>query len=410
MNSPFFIAKRYLFSKKSQNVINIISGISIFGITIATAAMVIVISAFNGIEGLVLSLFNSFEPDLKIESVHSKTFPESILPDQIFDDEDILHFSDVIEETVIFKNYEQFAFGTLKGVENDFLKMVDMVDYLIDSSQGFTGQDLMVEGEYYGLSGFILFQNLSGYIYDIPGEFESLTVYAPKRNEKIRRNNINAFETTRIPIAGVFSYNNKVDENYVIIPIELAKDILDYGHYITAVEIRYTEGTDIEAKKAEILMKLGPDFSVKTSYEQNELIYKTSKSEKWLTIILLGFIFFLGTFTMVASITMLIIEKRENIITMRAFGAEEGQLKKIFFYEGLLINGIGIVLGLSLGLLICMLQIKFGLLKMQGGMVEYFPISVKMSDIFLILSITVVIGTIAAYLPSRILIKKTINR
>ena len=409
MNTPFFIARRYLFSKKSQNVINIISAISVFGILIATAAMVIVISAFNGIEGLVISLFNSFEPDIKIESVHSKTFPVDIIPSDIYADDDILHYSNVIEETVIFKNYDQFAFGTIKGVEEEFLEMVDIEQNLLDSSEGFSSRHLVVNNQSYGFSGYILFQNLGGYIYDIPGEFEYLTVYSPQRNEKIKRTNLDAFQTTRIPISGVFSFNNKVDENVVLIPIDLAREILAYDNHISAIEIQLKDTDKLEDKKQYFKTLLGDDFSVKTAYEQNELIYKTSKSEKWLTIVLLGFIFFLGTFTMVASITMLILEKRENIFTLHAFGSDESQLKKIFFYIGVLVNGIGIVTGLGIGLVICYLQMKFGLLKMEGGMVEYFPVAVKLSDIFLILGITIGIGTIAAYLPSRILIKKTIN-
>lgn len=371
--------------------------------------MVIVISAFNGIEGLVISLFNSFEPDIKIESVHSKTFSETIVPSEIYNDEDILHYSNVIEETVIFKNYEQFAFGKVKGVEKEYLKMIDLPSHLLDSSEGFSGDQLWSGEQYFGISGYILFQNLNGYIYDIPGEYEQLTVYSPQRNEKINRNNLDAFETTRLPIAGVFSYNNKVDENFVIIPLPLAREMLNYGNHISAVEIQFNDGVNIESKRQDLIKRLGSDFSVKTAYEQNELIYKTSKSEKWLTITLLGFIFFLGTFTMVASVTMLILEKRDNIFTLYAFGADEMQLKKMFFFVGMLINGIGIVTGLSFGLLICYLQIKFGLLKMEGGMVEYFPVAVNISDIFLILAITISIGTLAAYLPSRILIKKTIN-
>lgn len=409
MNTPFFIAIRYLFSKKSQNVINLISGISIFGITIATAAMIIVISAFNGVEGLVISLFNSFEPDLKIELAEGKTFPASVVPKSIIEDENLSLHSKVIEETVIFKNYEQFAFGKIKGVEPAYLTMVDMPDKIMESNEGFDGLSLKKESLNYGFAGYIIFQNLGGYIYDIPGEFESLTIYAPKRNKKIKRNSADAFETATVPIAGVFSFNNTINEKYVIIPFDLAKKILDYGDEISALELKYKQGVDLALKKVDIKKILGPTFLVKTAYEQNELIYKTSKSEKWMVIVLLGFIFFLGTFTMVASITMLILEKKQNIKTLYAFGASAKQLKQIFFYEGLLINFIGIMLGLTIGVIVLVLQIKVGLLKMDGGMVENFPVVIKLSDIFLILGITTVIGMITAYLPSRILINKTIK-
>ncbi|MFK8039566.1 MAG: FtsX-like permease family protein [Crocinitomicaceae bacterium] len=409
MNTPFFIAKRYLFSKKSQNVINVISGISIFGITIATAAMVIVISAFNGVEGLVISLFNAFEPDLKIESKISKTFPSSIVPQSILQDEALKHHSKTIEETVIFKHYDQFAFGKIKGVESDYLQMVDMPTQMLESSVGFDGSTLIKDGYNFGYAGYILFQNLGGYIYDIPNEFESLTVYSPKRNEKINRRNLNAFKTTSVPVAGVFSFNNKVNENYIIIPFDMAKEMLAYQNDISSIELAYTEGVDLKEKQTELKAILGSDFYVKTAYEQNELIYKTSKSEKWMVVVLLGFIFFLGTFTMAASITMLILEKRQNIFTLNALGANGSQLRNIFFYEGLLINGIGIIVGLLLGGLVVYSQQEWGWLKMDGGMVENFPVAMKFTDIFLILGITTIIGTITAYLPSKILIEKAIK-
>jgi len=409
VNTPFFIAKRYLFSKKTQNVINIISGISIFGITVATAAMVIVISAFNGVEGLVVSLFNSFEPVLKIESTISKTFPSTIIPSSITIDSTLEYHSKVIDETVIFKQYDQFAFGKIKGVQPDFLKMVEMPKQMLDTCIGFDGSTLIQDGRYFGFAGYIIFQNLGGYIYDMPGEFESLTIYSPKRNQKITRQSTNAFNTTRLPISGVFSFNNKINENYVLIPFELAQNILDYKDDISAIELQYHSNTDLDLKKEELITSLGPDFTVKTAYEQNELIYKTSKSEKWMVVVLLGFIFFLGTFTMVASITMLILEKKENIYTLKAMGASHTQLRKVFFLEGILINGLGILLGLGLGLLVTYSQIRFGWLKMEGGMIENFPVIIKLSDILLILGITTLIGTITAYIPSKLLIQKAIK-
>ncbi len=384
-------------------MINLISGISVFGIMVSTAAMVIVLSAFNGIESLVLDLFSSFENDIKIQATHSKTFSKSFINKTLFDDKDILYYSDVIEETVIIKNKDKYAFGTLKGVNDDFLKMVKMNQYLLDGKS-----TLKDKSGSFALVGVGVLQNLGGYIYSIPNEFDFFTVYSPNRNEKIRRNSTSAFESLKIPVVGTFSFNNKIDETIMIVPIDFAKKALGFTDELTAIEIDFYNGVNLDKKKQDIQQLIGNDFTVKTAYEQNELLFKTSQSEKWLTIVLLGFIFFLGTFNMIASLAMLVIEKKDNLKTLYALGAEKKQLQSIFLYVGLLINGLGMMIGLGIGYLICFLQIKFGLLKMEGGMVEYFPVDVKLTDFLMILAITSVIGFIAAYLPSKILIKKLV--
>ena len=403
MNTPFFIAKRYLFSKKSQNVINIISSISVVGITISTAAMVIVLSAFNGIEGLVLNLFNSFESDIKIEASHSKTFNKSFINQTLFDDDELINYSEIIEETVIIKNQEQFTFGTIKGVQNSFLDIVKMDDYILD------GKSTLGNSEQpFGLVGVGALQNLNGYIYQINGQYDYFTVYSPNRNEKIKRNSTSAFEMSRIPIVGTFSFNNKIDASYLIVPIDYAAKVLGYDNDITAIELDYGNGIDLQKKKQKLQTLIGDDFTIKTSFEQNELMFKTSQSERLMTTILLGFIFFLGTLNMVASMAMLVIEKKKNLTTLVAMGAETHQLEKIFFYVGLLINGSGLIFGLVLGYIISFLQIKFGILKMEGGMIEFFPMKLLWSDLLMILIITTVIGTLAAYIPSKLLIKKMV--
>lgn len=403
MNTPFFIAKRYLFSKKSHNVINLISIISVIGITISTAAMVIVLSAFNGIEGLVLTLFNSFESDIKIEAVHSKTFDRNFINQSIFNDSEIINFSEVIEETVIIKNHDEYTFGTIKGVDDSFLEMINMEDHMWD------GESILHDNNGpFGLVGLGVLQSLGGYIYQIPGEYDRFTVFSPNRNEKIKRNSTAAFDISKIPIVGTFSYNNNIDDSYLIVPIDFAEHVLNYGNDITAVEIDFDDEVDLEDKKSQIQMLIGSDFKVKTAFEQNELIYKTSKSEKWLTIILLGFIFFLGTFNMIASLAMLVIEKKDNLKTLTAMGAEKNQLEKVFFYVGLLINGFGMCIGLGIGYLICIIQMEIGVLTMEGGMVEFFPVVIKFSDFIVILTMTTVIGMAAAYFPSKLLIKKMI--
>jgi lipoprotein-releasing system permease protein len=403
VNTSFFIAKRYLFSKKSQNVINLISSISVVGITISTAAMVIVLSAFNGIEGLVLTLFNSFESDIKIEAAHSKTFNKNFINQGIFEDPDIINYSEIIEETVIIKNQEQFTFGTIKGVQNSFLDIVKMEDYLID------GKSILKDSQGpFGLVGIGALQNLNGYIYESDNQYDYFTVFSPNRNEKIKRNSTSGFQMSKIPIAGTFSFNNTIDASYLIVPIDYAAKVLGYDKDITAIEIDFKDDVDLQEKKQEIQSIIGDSFTLKTAYEQNELMFKTSQSERLMTTILLGFIFFLGTLNMIATMAMLIIEKKNNLNTLISMGAETHQLQNVFFYVGLLINGLGLVIGLVIGYLISFAQIKLGLLKMDGGMIDYFPMEILWSDLIMILFITTIIGTFAAYIPSKLLIRKLV--
>jgi lipoprotein-releasing system permease protein len=407
VNSSFFIARRYLFSKKTQNVINIISGVSVVGIMISTAAMVIILSGFNGIEGLVFKMFSSFESDIQISAQNSKTFDKAYILPQVYEMEGIDKYSHVIEEIAIVKNGDNFIIGTIKGVEQDFLEMSEMKEHLLDGKG-------IIEDDYgpLALIGGGAIENLDGYIYQIEGEYETFTLYSPNREEKISSNqlkNVDAFSTSQIPIAGVFSYNNDVDLNYLLVPLDFAASIFNYKDEITQLEIDFKPNTDLFAKKNELIQLLGPSFKVETNIEQNKLIFETSQSEKWITTLLLGFIFFLATFNMIASITMLVIEKRENMRTLFALGAKETQLRRIFFYEGLLINGLGLIFGLILGYGVCYLQIEFGLIAMDNSHVEFFPITFKWIDLFLILGITTVFGILAAYLPSRFLIKRIIQ-
>lgn len=404
MNSSFFIAKRYLFSKKSNNVINIISAVSVLGIMISTAALVIVLSAFNGIENLVVNMFSSFESDIKIESIKTKSFDQDYIPEEVYQTDDLIAYSKVIEEISIIKNDEKFVIGTIKGVEESFLEMVDMEGHLLDGQS-----KLEYAKDPCGIVGVIALENLGGYIYESDFAPEKFTIYSPNRNEKISRRNLEAFTTSSIPIVGTFSFNNQVDQEFLVLPLDYAAEILDYKNEITGLELDYTEGTDLDERKAEIQQLLGPNFEVKTNYEQNELIYQTSKSEKWITTLLLAFIFFLATFNMVASITMLVIEKKDNMRTLHSLGGREKQLQNIFFYVGSLINGLGLVFGLLIGYGICLLQQQVGLISMQGGVVEYFPIYFKLNDLFVILGITIIFGLLAAYLPSKFLIKRILK-
>lgn len=404
MNTPFFIARRYLFSKKSRNVINIISIVSVVGLLISTAALVIVLSVFNGIEELVIELNSTFTQDITIKSKQTKSFDRNYIPRDIYQTDGLVNYSEVIEEIAILKNEEQFIIGTVKGVEPSFLEMSRMQQNLLDGASA-------IEDDFgpLALIGVGALQNLGAVIFNEPGFMETCTVYAPNRKKKLKRNSIDQFTTSQIPLVGTFSFNNQIDAEYIVVPIDYAAKILNYENEITAVEMDFEDHIDLEDKKAELEAILGPSFEVKTTFEQNELIYQTSKSEKWVVTLLLAFIFFLATFNMIASITMLVIEKKKNLITLHAMGARKKQLHNIFFFEGMLINIIGVFAGLAIGYLVCFLQDSVGLIPMENSVVPYFPVRFKFSDLMLILGICMFFGTLSSYFPSKFLIKRILK-
>ncbi|MBK9590595.1 MAG: ABC transporter permease [Crocinitomicaceae bacterium] len=404
MKSSFFIAKRYLFSKKTHNAINIISGISVFGIAISTAALVIVLSAFNGIEQIVIEINSAFEQDIRIESNQTKTFSREYIPASIYEIEGLNNATEVIEEIIIIKNDDRFVIGQIKGVEPQFMEMSEMEAHLED---GFP----IIEDEFgpLGLIGVEALMNLGGYADPTFGEYDEFTVFVPNKNEKIKSASIDGFTTKKISICGTFAFNKRIDERVLVVPISYAEEVLNYENEISAIEMSFDAGVDLESKKQEISEILGKGFKVKTHFEQNQLIYQTSQLEKWLIILFLGFVFFMVSFTLVSSITMLVLEKKDNLLTVRALGASKKQIANIFFYEGLLINFSGLILGLGLGYGICFLQQQFGFIMLDEELGEQFPVFFKLNDLLLILSITVVLGTLVAYLPSRFLIKRLIK-
>lgn len=307
MKSSFFIAKRYLFSKKTHNAINIISGISVFGIAISSAALVIVLSAFNGIEQIVIEINSAFEQDIRIESNQTKTFNRDYVPASIYEIEGLNNATEVIEEIIIIKNDDRFVIGQIKGVEPQFMEMSEMEAHLED---GFP----IIEDEFgpLGLIGVEALMNLGGYADPTFGEYDEFTVYVPNKNEKIKSASIDGFTTKKISICGTFAFNKRIDERVLVVPISYAEEVLNYENEISAIEMSFDAGVDLESKKQELSEMLGKGFKVKTHFEQNQLIYQTSQLEKWLIILFLGFVFFMVSFTLVSSITMLVLEKKDN--------------------------------------------------------------------------------------------------
>lgn len=400
MNTALYIAKRYIFSKKSHSAINIISLISVFGIFISTTAMVIVLSAFNGIEGLVENLFSSFDPSIKITIKEGKTFKEDeIKLDQLTSIEGVYAVSKVIEEITMLKHGDQWITASIKGVDSNFFKVCNIRKAIIEGDTS-----LISHGFPQTIIGLGIQNKLQ--VSSDPRYSNTITTYGLLRNKKLSKNNRNAFKPLMINVGGVFSINPEFDNQYIITSIDYAKNLLEYKNTITAIEIGLTENTQASDIKTQIAELIGDQFDVKTRYEQNELIFKTNQTEKWMVFLILGFILILSTFNIIASISMLLFDKQKDIKTLISMGATQQFIQRIFFLEGLFINLLGGIIGIVVGLGICLLQVKFHLVKLQNSVIDYWPIEIEINDLFMVFGTVLTIGVISSYLPVKYLIRK----
>ncbi len=384
-------------------MINLITRISVVGISIITASLIILLSAFNGIESMIEKLYSDFDTDITIRSTIGKTFPEDLIDyASIQKTSGVVNYSKAIEEIVVIKHEKKFINASLVGVDSSFLKIARMKNHMVDGKPFIENKD-----HSFGLIGATLLDNLGGYIPENIG-YEQVILYVPKRDSKVRIGS-NPFNTKLIDISGRMNFNREVNADKLVVPINLAKEILNYQKDITALYIDVDPSFKNEAVKASLSELLGSNFSVKTNYEKNELIYKTSKSEKIIVLIILLFIFILAAFNLIASLTMLFVEKKENIQTMISYGANKKTIFNIFFFEGLLISGKGILIGLFLGYGVCLLQIKSALLTMPNSGGEAFPINITISDGILILFLVSALSLLFSYLPVRFLVKKNLS-
>ena len=384
-------------------MINLITRISVVGISVITASLIILLSAFNGIESMIEKLYSDFDTDITIRSNIGKTFPEDLIDyASIQKTSGVVNYSKAIEEIVVIKHEKKFINASLVGVDSSFLKIARMKSHMVDGKPFLENKD-----HSFGLIGATLLDNLGGYIPENIG-YEQVILYVPKRDSKVRIGS-NPFNTKLIDISGRMNFNREVNADKLVIPIKLAKDILNYQKDITAVYVDVDPSFKNEDVKANLIEILGPNYSVKTNYEKNELIYKTSKSEKIIVLIILLFIFILAAFNLIASLTMLFVEKKENIQTMISYGANKKTIFNIFFFEGLLISGKGILIGLFLGYGVCLLQLKSALLTMPNSGGEAFPINITITDGILILFLVSLLSLLFSYLPVRFLVKKNLS-
>lgn len=400
MNVPLYIAKRYLISKKSRNAINIISWISVFSVGIGTFALVVVLSAFNGLEGLVESLFESFDSDIKIEAKAGKTFPASTVDfEKIRKLEGYENHTQVLEEVCGIRFKKQQTIATIKGVEDSFIEMSLLDSALIEGTS-----ELIINDVNFAISGFGIANNLGLYLTSSP---ENITIYAPKRGKVNSINPLESVYRRMIAPGGVFYISPEYDNQYMVVPLSFAQDLLNYTDEISGIEVKAKSGYDLELLKTNLSQILGPELGIKTRYEFNELIYKTNKTEKWVTFLILVFILIIAAFNILSSLSMLIIDKKKDINTLQSLGASNRLIRSIFFTEGILINLTGAISGLVLGVIICLLQEHVGLLRLEGGIVEFYPVSVNPIELIYILITVIIIGFLTSWYPVRNLTKLT---
>lgn len=398
MRLPLYIAWRYLKSKKSHNVINIISGISVAGVTIGTMALVVVLSVFNGFESLVTSLFNSFDPPLKVSPASGKTFDSEAYPwDKIAGIQGVKAQTAVIEEKALLRYGTNQFLATLKGVDSSYSTWTGLDSMITAGSLMLTFKDqpLAVVGQ--GVA-YYLGINLDDYE-------QQIEVYAPSRTSAPGANINQAFNRIDIRPSGIFSIQQDFDTKYVLVPLSFMRELLSYNKELTSVEIALNTSTGYESVQKQISKTLGQQYKIKNRFEQQETLYRIMRSEKWAIFLILSFILLIATFNVIGSLSMLIIDKRRDISVLHSLGADNRLIHRIFMSEGIMVSLSGAVAGLLLGAIICMIQQKFGLVKInaEGGsfLINAYPVLMQWKDFVYIFITVVLIGTAAAWIPVR---------
>ncbi|MEI6122038.1 MAG: FtsX-like permease family protein [Bacteroidota bacterium] len=405
MRLSIYIAKRYLFAKKSHNIINIISIISVIGITIGTAALIIVLSVFNGFENVVVGMFNSFNPDLLILPKTGKTFHENeIAFGKLYKLDGVGNITKVIEENALLKYRDKQYIATIKAVTNEFHKTSRIDSMVVD------GNSRLEHGE----QNFAIVGEGISYFLALPlNDYENpISVFVPRRFKGTQINPMEAFTNLSIQPSGIFSIQQEYDQKYMIVPLRFGRELLEYTDELTALEIKAKSINDIEKVKKQIQSVIGDKFMIKNRYEQEETMYKIMKSEKLAVFVILSFILLIAIFNVIGSLSMLILDKKKDISILKSLGANRLDIRNIFFTEGMMITLLGAIVGLGLGGLICWVQQTFGLLTINTGstfVIEAYPVRMLPLDFVYVLGIVTFIGSVAAWYPVKYISKKHIE-
>lgn len=406
MSFPYYIASRYLLSKKSHHAINIISGVSVCGVAIATAALVCILSVFNGFQDMVAGLFTAFDPQLKVVPAEGKFMSADAEElKELKGNPNIAVYTETLEDNALLVINNRQTMVTIKGVEDNFEELAN-IDGILFGDGVF---ELHADVIDYGILGSNLLLQLG-----LPANFSSpIQVYAPRKGEKIDladpRESLNQDELYS-PKVGFMVKQNKYDSNYVITNIGFTRRLFEQQGKVSAIELRLNDGADLAAVKSQMQKKLGEKYRVLDRYEQQEDTFKIMQIEKLISYIFLTFILMIACFNIIGSLSMLIIDKKQDAITLRNLGASDKQISSIFMIEGRMICLLGAVIGIAVGLALCYVQQEYGLIRFGNSegnyIIDAYPVSVHATDIVLIFATVIAVGFLSVWYPVRHLSKK----
>lgn len=401
MKLSLYIAKRYLFAKKSRNAINVISAVSVAGVAVGTMALIIVLSVFNGLELMVISLFNTFDPDIKITPAEGKTFvPDTAKLNLLSNVNGVSCYSLTIEENALLKYGDRQFIATIKGVDDNYTNVAN-----VDSAM-FDGKFMLRsdKGRPYAVPGVGIAQYLGININFITPLF----IYVLRRSAESTLDPEDAYNREYIFPSGIFQIEQSYDSKYIFLPFDFAAKLIENEGKVSSVEIKFTDDANASDVRKNVIKIFGEDFNIQNRFEQQELFYKAMRTERLAIFFILTLILIIASFNIIGSLTMLIIEKERDIEILKSLGADNTLIRKIFIFEGWLISIIGAATGIILGFLVCWVQQTYGIVELNSEslLMNAYPVVLKLRDFIIVPATVLLIGYWAAWYPVRYLTKK----
>ncbi len=396
MSLELKIAKRYLISKKSTNAINVISLITAVAIGLGTMAIILVLSVFNGFEGLVTNLYKTFNAEIEITAAKGKTF--SISEQDLKSIESIKGveiIAEIIEENAMISYNQKQHIATLKGVDSSYF-----IVHPTFKDKVFEGHSVVqADGNKFALIGAGISQYLG---IDVDNYYQKLHIHIPKKNSSISSIESATNRASISPI-GIFAIQQDFNNKYILVPKAFLENLLSIKNETSMIEIKTTNGSNVASVIKDLKSILGEQYEIKDRLQQNEALYRVMKTEKWIVFIILSFIIVIASFNIIGSLSMLIIEKRPDIATLLTLGTTRSSITKIFLAESMLLSGIGAFTGMAIAFILCLLQQHLGIIKIPGNsfLMQYYPVKMQLADFLVVAFVVIIISLVTSYMPAR---------